>query len=760
MHTVDKSETDVRCRKVQLIAAFLLSSLWLCVPVLRASGSGPTLSTTTDFTTVSELQVAHLTAAFSDSSCGTAVTWASSDGDPVPSRDGIYATYTAPASIDSSRSIIVSATSVLCTGLHGETVISLVHKYQWQGLVQLHNGMARAGTKPPALQMQGNWVVFTDAVTGSEIWQLDGDESPGTVQIPGILNRTPWNKNGQHFILSSDRCVPNQFCGDVHQFLYNADGSFARPIIPRDPTRTPTWARNVGLYGYAPWDNVNPNVLYWATGNDNNHGFFNSPQSSVYAINIAEGDLATKIVDLPNPTRRKTIQSYLTSDNILMVQDANPDLTSGITPTFIVNLYMINVSKKKLLYSYPINFGLRAPNHSSSEEYHLHDIYFRRSVADTYIFNYGPKTMVGESVFFEMPLKGDATEGKLAYSDAAAATPYYSHPAWNRDGTLVTYSGESVLGSNKWGVWIRNHDERKTLAQVGTSANHIGWDGYDPNFVVYDGWTGPTSYDLTSATTDGKMTRTLVRLPPRDANNPGPNMLIGPAQSPDATKVMFAAPLEFVTGAKLKTYIAVDHRPIAPTVAVTSTSPMVLRWTPYLASHEVKGYRVYRSSRLNAEFDEISKGLVTGTAFEDPSAIAQSTYFYAVTAEENSGLESDQPSVVKATIGGESSAATWLSGQRVYTTPPAAPTELIAVPTKQGVWSLSWTPSRSMNVRYYNIYYATSGAPSATQTYQVASVPAGRRTFTYWLADATAPAHFAITAVDRQGNTSPAINSK
>jgi hypothetical protein len=638
--------------------------------------------------------------------------------------------------------------------LRGYAVVSLIHKYHWEGLVQLHNGMERAAAKPPDQQTPGNWVVFSDAATGVEVWQLDGDESPGTVQIPGVLNRTPWNRNGQHFVLSSDRCLPNRLCGDTHQFLYNADGSFARPIVPRDTTRTPRWTQNVELYGYAPWDTFDPNVLYYPTWNDSNHRSLKSPQSSVYAINIVEGDLATKIVDLPNPAGRKTVQSYLTGDDVLMVQDANPDITKGEgSPRFVVKLYMVDVRKKKLLYSYPIGFGLSAPDHKRSEEYHLHDIYFRRNAADTYIFNYGPRSVKGESVFFEMPLNGDAAHGRVVYPDAETATPYYSHPAWNHDGSLVAYEGESVLGNDKWGVWVRNNDAHKTLAYLGASANHIGWDGYDPNYVVYDGWTGPGSYDVSHATTDGRMSGTLVQLPPREPEH-GPSMLVGPAQSPDATKVMFTAPLEFVAGAKMKTYIAVDHRPFAPAITVTSTSPMILHLTPYLTTRELKGYRVYRSSRLTAGFKEISNGIVTASSFKDTSAASHVTYFYAVTAEENSGLESSQPSVVKVTIGGRSSAMSWPSGQRFYTTPPSAPATLTAASSVPGVWSLSWTPSTSTNVRYYNIYYATSEAPSATQAYLVASVPAGKRTFTYWLADASAPAHYAITAVDRQENMS------
>ena len=44
---------------------------------------------------------------------------------------------------------------------------------------------------------------------------------------------------------------------------------------------------------YAPWDNVNPNIVYSSNSNDTNQGTWTTAHSALYAIDISNGDLAT-----------------------------------------------------------------------------------------------------------------------------------------------------------------------------------------------------------------------------------------------------------------------------------------------------------------------------------------------------------------------------------------------------------------------------------------------------------------------------------
>jgi len=642
----------------------------------------------------------------------------------------------------------------------------------WQFLDQFQSGLARNATKPYTLLQRGKGIyqpdilIFHDTTTGAEVWRLDND--PGHTYIPGILNRTPWNTNGSLIGLASDRCILEVYCGDQHNYLFDARGGLQRLIMPIDPTRQPAWTQFLADYvsgEYQPWDRLKPNVVYTVTWDDTNQGFWPNPVSSLYAIDVSNGDTMTKIVDLANPTTRKDVQSYPSEDNVVMVHDFNPGLDANKNPLYIPNIYMVDMNSTRptfgtILYQYAINFGLTAPNHSRSQEYHIHDIYFRRNPANTYIMNYGPKTDVGEPVFFEIPFNGNPAQAKVAYPDATTATPYYSHPAWNYAGALVAYGGESVLNDNVWAVWVRNHDNYLTLARIGNVSNHLGWDGYDPGFVVFDGYTGPTSYQLQEANPDGSSTRTLVDYGPRDPNNPNnPSLLFGPVQSPDATKVAFTIPETWTSlTAKNNTYVAVSHRPFPPVLAVGSTSPVTLQWTPYLTSREIRGYHVYRSPDGTTSFQEISTGLASGTSSVDNTASTGQTYFYAVTAEEYSGLESNQLSnIMQVTVGGASSQFAQAGTTGWDNVAPAPPTNVGLSNLAPGVWKLTWTASASSDARYYNIFYNTGSAPPPTQPFAVDSPPVYETSYIYWQADPSSTPLFGIQAVDRQGNQSSMV---
>jgi hypothetical protein len=709
---------------------------------------------TADPTSISELQVAHLTAKVLDSSCGSTVQWSADEPGLSILNDSAWAVFTAPEEIESPRRSTISAWAAGCPESKTTLSLSLIHQYHWQGLVQLQNGMARASMKPRDLLHQGYQVVFHDNLTGAELWQIDGDESPGSVAIPGILNRTPWNSNGSLFVLNGTRCIPGKYCPDSHNFVYEGDGSFAHPLDARDPTRMPAWAQTINVSGYAPFDKEKPNLIYYVAGPES---FPTNTSRSVvlYEIDVANGDIARKLAELPQAERRKMSQAGISEGNILMIQDLNPGrVKEGEVPKYIPNLYFFDLHTHKMIYSYPINFGLTFAGHSKDEEYHLHDIAFRRNPQSSYIFNYGTRGDVGEAIIIEMPIDGDPHKARLACKDPATRTPYYSHPAWNSDGSLVAYGGERILDGVPWdgGTFVRNHEEHKTLAKIGLSSNHIGWDGYDPNYIVFDGWNNTHSYNLQHALTDGSRSLILVQYPPREQDK-GPSMITGPAQSPDATKVMFTIPLEFVADRNPKTFIVVDHRPIAPKLAAVTTTPPSLQWTPYLTHREVKGYRVYRSSKPNGGYTEISNGLMSETNFTDSSAEVGSIYYYAVTSEEFSGLETDSPALLRIVAGGPSSLVEWKNEYNFLGT-PEPPDHIVATQTKPGVWKVSWNASISSSVKYYNIYYSTSGVPKPRQAYLISSVPASQGSFTYWVADPKAPAAFAVLAVDRQGHVS------
>lgn len=135
------------------------------------------------------------------------------------------------------------------------------------------------------------------------------------------------------------------------------------------------------------------------------------------------------------------------------------------------------------------------------------------------------------------------------------------------------------------------------------------------------------------------------------------------------------------------------------------------------------------------------------------------TFHYAITSEEHSGLESRQLSAVLEVLltGGEVTGQQLSSAAGIrgfWVTPPVAPTGLTVSPgASAGHYRLDWTESTDDKVRFYNVYYAETNAPEINQAHRMASLVVGTSGYYDWLGSSTG-AHYALTAVDRQGNES------
>jgi Abnormal spindle-like microcephaly-assoc'd, ASPM-SPD-2-Hydin len=86
--------------------------------------------------------------------------------------------------------------------------------------------------------------------------------------------------------------------------------------------------------------------------------------------------------------------------------------------------------------------------------------------------------------------------------------------------------------------------------------------------------------------------------------------------------------------------------PPPPPPAVQHT--VHLTWNP--SSSSVSGYRVYRSLTAGGGFQPITGSLVNALLYDDDTVASGTTYFYAVTAVDSSGLESTDSSQVTAVI--------------------------------------------------------------------------------------------------------------
>lgn len=526
------------------------------------------------------------------------------------------------------------------------------------------------------------------------------------------------------------------------------------------------------------------------------------------------------VTGIQSVTVRKEIRGQLADDDHILINDTNPGAVPAANdPGGYPMLYLYDGSSVDTVVAanaaadpqhlpsqlaplqapFSIHFGLSLPQfdpcpagasglgnsaspcHSVGDEWHVHDIGITRNAPDTVGMNYGPRSDVGEYVDFSVPTPflGDITTVSTIYPKVFpnGNAPYMSHPGISDDGSEASYEGESIQGMNDFGIWLRNLNTNTPIRKFEPSpvgAGHNDWSGYDPNYLVFDAacvaasgcptYQGPV-YNLyeglanpaSTFPSTGRGDRILAHYPVTNQSG-----IYSPTQSPDATKVMITLGdgLDPSSVSRLTSYVVVSHRPFPPTLAITSTSPVTLTWTPYTPHREVAGYHVYRSPAAGSPaFADIS-GLVTGTTYTDSSAVAGTSYLYAVTAEEYSGLESDQLSNVMQIAGGVASPAAGIPTTGWDTSAPAAPTQptvtQLTDPTGKipDIWQVSWTPSSSTNVRYYNVYVSFGAAPQTTAAYRVDSPPLGQTSYIYWQGDPNVKPVFGITAVDRQDNES------
>ncbi len=645
----------------------------------------------------------------------------------------------------------------LCTAVQGVATAATdpVPSVYYQDLVELFNRKSMNVDKPSDLLVEGGYwqsekVIFRDVEYGSEVWRLTND--PDYTRHHNTVNRTPWNRDGSLISLFSSRYVPGyEHTGWFRFYIMDGSGDRFRLMEPHgvpSATLIPDYA------AITAWDKEDPSVMYFA--------YFDG----LYSVDVSASDLMTLVEALPFTDRRKVIMSYLSEDNVVLVNEKS-------SSSYYFNVYMIDLKKApgapgRLIY-YNTDFNITGvEGHSVDNEWHYHDLMFMRKPVSSFSINFGPSGDVGEYVTFEIPYDGNSDNISVAFTKYDDVLPYYSHPFWGADGRHVVYFGESTVDANDWGLQLRDHLTQTPVAtltpRLKAGGGHTAWDGYDPDWV----FASPTSWDwsgtIIKAKTDGSYSAPFVRTYTRkNGGSSDYSSYARPAQSPDGTKVLFTSSMLQNTDTKTDVYIAIARHPYPPVnVRATSVSQggVSLAWDAPDVSREVTGYHVYRSVDSDNNFYEISPGLVTSEQYLDTGVASGHSYYYAVTCEEHSGLESDYLSnVVRADVSGGS--GNWLvhRGEGFTgwdTSPPGRVGKLQVSQLASGVYELTWEPSAESDVRHYNIYYSVAGHPARDQRRLIAS-PGGLSTkFIDWQANPNYPPYYGVSAIDRAGNESPA----
>jgi hypothetical protein len=630
---------------------------------------------------------------------------------------------------------------------------------------------------------------------GRPVWTVDGRKilfmgNRGFIDHDGKLKVSPWA--GKNYIMNADysdqRGMIVQFYDEHGQPTYTTDGMPGKYNI-LDPVDS-----SFGYYADA-------DKLYRVTYSDD-------PTKPARADLIAH--LAT--------TQRKIIQAVSRDRKLLIQDmNADPDRKTGKLP-YMPEIHLVDLDKhegQNGFYSHhPFDYGLPEVTdpqgkvlHKATNNYQFHSLMFAGS-SNMIGWNYGPMTDVGEFLGWSLDvtngLDGTPQHGELV--SGSGANPfgqYESHGRFVGETSVNLYfSGPATVGGSKigeYGLWMRDmaKDSPPTFITPGSGGHVAGGESFDPDFfaahigvssaqwrarvkwsdgIVFGDVRAPdkssllcfTYSDVRGGTRVDRQTKKLT-WSGMDNNDFRPYTSVPrPLLSRDATKVWFHSCMLMPTEEWTGIYVAVLRNPDPPTdlaLDTNATGPGVhLQWKPAAHAVETKGFHVYRIEGASAPTDLTPKSvparangaIPTTISFTDTTAEPGKAYIYCVTAEEWSTLESSTTSnTLKVTAGdGNATSSSPLTDFDKVAPPPVDGFKVTKEPDAAGQYRLSWTASPAADLRYYNIYFSSTGKPEIKQQRLIDSPLPSMTSYLDWSAPASGDAFYAITAVDRHGNQS------
>jgi hypothetical protein len=586
---------------------------------------------------------------------------------------------------------------------------------------------------------QSETLIFRDAESGAEIWSLTQELC---TDLANIERRPVFSCDGSVFSMKGNRGFVNQAGKltkdrwDGHNFLMDADLTRRRKLwVVLDGRVSPINDK------FDTWDTRVPRTLYYGAAD------------TLYRVTLGRGvydNKAEALAKFPNAARK--ILQTIDDERILCLQDVN-----GSGPQDSPLYYIVDLNKSPadagFLRSHTLGYGgmKGIEGHDPANEWHVHGIGIERG-SRRVSWNYGPMTDVGEYVGFSVPLDnlGAAPAPRGKATDKYGQ--YLSHPDRGPGGRAGYFAGPIKTPAGEkggWGLWVRLAGDAEPTWMGGSApGGHVTWCGGDPDWFFASVSRHPTWRDqrlcgrIVAGKADGSVLKVLCNpFDRRRGGKSGYDAIPRPIQSPDATKCWFHSSMLNPSDEYTGSYLAVFRRPHAP-VEVTGAG-RELRWKPHPVSPEVKGCLVYRQAADG--WRQVTEAPVSGAAYAAPG---DGTYM--LTALEWSGLESDTSSpTVDVPSGAKGPAVTGWDK-----TPPAPPADFAAAREAPGQYRLRWSAPPDKDVRYYNLYFSPEGRPEAVQKRRFASPPAAATGHLDWTAPPAGAAHYAITAIDRQGNES------
>ncbi|HTY60836.1 MAG TPA: hypothetical protein VMG30_01130 [Acidobacteriota bacterium] len=648
---------------------------------------------------------------------------------------------------------------------------------------------------------QPETLCYTDQSTGREVWILvkapDNSDYYSKEHGSNI-----WSYDGSRigfFDIARTTRNPAIVSDYRYRWVTNTDGSglrvcegYGRRTIPLDG------------FGWAHTENA-----YYSfgsgTGDVSESKCYILYKNTLDALNRVSGiqvlDTASTNMECKEPVK----EGVSGDDGWIVARDFSPHDAKTPNPILTTEMYFIRLGlKPSLKYHWGIARGIgpaKDPyaDHIPLAEEHWHDVWAPGP---------DPKWIMGDyagqsSLFVTMDRTGHAADGGPIWSDWDGKSfgeirvessgsdegppnpygmPYFGHPAfdrWGRYAVIGTYTDpQSAAGTRLWDS--RTHTLLPNYMMKGIyDGQHHSWNGWTDHVVMVNPLVDYIYGNLYTSDETSRYPIVSLHYPGYSGNYNG---YPRPSQSPDGTKVAFQA-LWLNNHGDNHPYIcwAVAYYPYPPKnlSAEKAGAAIKLVWKfpsytsrgwptendPVPAAREIKGYHVWRSDTGDSDWSEITPTVSLAAFFKDATVKNGQTYYYAVTSEEHSRLESRELSeILKCSLDPTGLLTSVIVQPRgfknFWKTPPPSPLNLTIESSRvAGHYKLTWRePPNAGKIRYYNIYYSTAGAPATNQRFRIASLPVGTTKYLDWLADPWKTPYYRVTSVDRQGNESQGVD--
>lgn len=662
-------------------------------------------------------------------------------------------------------------------------------------------------------------LMYTDEITGHEVWVV-ARQPHGQDFFSKEHGTNAWSFDGSKigfFDLSTrDTGNPELLNGndrESRRFVVNTDGSKLRAI------------EGYGKYtiafegfGWAHTENA-----YYAFGS---HALLDAPLYSLYKVTLDENNRTSSTLVLNtspvNTYAKELIKDGVSSDDSwLVARDVFTHDAGPCNQRTTREMYFIHLDGTPQVDSH---WGIARGIGPTGDPYADHIPESEERFHDVWSPGPDPKWIMGDfsgisSLFVTMNRSGSCADGGPLWEDWDGNSfgvndeirvvsngageppnpyglPYFGHPVfdrWGKYSLMGTYTdypkpGTRILDTTTWSL-LPNY----VFAYGEYDAQHHSWTGWtDYVLAVEDPWPAgdPTAYYIKANKWNKEYTEALTvvntHFPGYGGNYMG---YPRPSQSPDGTKVVFAA--TWLNGTDDKNpYIswAVVHYPHPPKILLITQADTAVRITwgwdannlytsrgwpnevsdPPPLPREIKAYHIWASTDLTNWKELTTNGVPYNTNFFDASQPTGSTRFYAVTSEETSRLESRTLSNIWKVTVNDAGMITQAEEASPYPTNPGGVTPFwqnkpdapwlvsIAPQATTGHMLLKWEEPIDSKIRFYNIYYSTNVSltpDQLTKKTRIASVPVGTSQWLDWNAEATATSEsYRITSVDRQGN--------